>query len=70
MFEPFTESVREFPKGEGERKKLKGRSPVPLSGTIKEPHTDKYPNRIHHSSPNGFLSFKNSQRGRGFKNSH
>ena len=37
----FIGIVREFPEGEGEKKKIKGRSPVPSIGTIIEPHTDK-----------------------------
>lgn len=30
-------------RGRGGEKKIRGRSPVPLSGTIIEPHTDKFP---------------------------
>jgi hypothetical protein len=37
----FIGIAREFPEGEGEKKKIKGRSPVPSTGTIIEPHTDK-----------------------------
>jgi hypothetical protein len=32
-----------FLRGVGGEKKLRGRSPVPLTGTIKEPHTDIFP---------------------------
>ena len=37
---PTTEKIQ---RGGGGEKKFKGRSPVPLSGTIIEPHTDNFP---------------------------
>jgi hypothetical protein len=37
----FIGIAREFTEGGREKKKIKGRSPVPSTGTIIEPHTDK-----------------------------
>jgi hypothetical protein len=60
-----------FPKGEGERKKIKDRSPVPLSGTIKEPHTDIFllpsqpPLSQVLSNSQSLLSFRKFPRGGG-----
>jgi hypothetical protein len=68
LFDSFPVSIREFSKGGGERKKFQGRSPVPLSGTIKEPHTDKFPNHtLLYSQSVEYSFYKNSQRGRGLK---
>jgi hypothetical protein len=51
LFEPSPETARadphslrnsgRFQEGDGERKKSRGRSPVPPTGAIIEPHTDK-----------------------------
>mgnify|MGYP007111779854 CR=1 FL=1 len=35
-----------FPTGGGGRKKIRGRSPVPWTGTIIEPHTDIFPDIV------------------------
>lgn len=51
-------------KGVGGEKKIRGRSPVPSTGTIIEPHTDKFPSTAFSPLPEKFPE------GVGVKNRH